>query len=625
MKKCLFIYILLSALLLWGCGGSSDDRLEPDVTLSVTPSLVTIDADAGREEFVVEASGNWTLSGIPEWCSSVRPDRGGAGKTTVSVGGKFYDGEQDRTATLTVTCGAKSIPVTLTQRGKRSILLSPDRIEPLACGGDSFEVRVEANFVYEVEIRQEGEPWLQQVGSLPKESGTLYFKAASNPGSARTAVVVFRDTQSDYETELPVIQLGDPIQQDRAVLKELYETAGGASWTRSDHWNSDRPLSEWYGITLEDGRVVGIDLPDNNLVGTLPAALGELALRSLTLRGNKLSGTLPAGLRENPSWKEMNAAETIYPQAEGFGFSYSDGEVTCLQRAVKGKGIDVVFLGDGFTARELVLGTGFEAMVEEALEMFFGVEPMTAYRDYFNVYSVAAVSQESGIGVTKAKDTKFKTYFKELIGPTMTTDETVAYAYVSKAPVTDYTRTLVIMLANTTKYGGTTMAWDDNRAIAICPNYPASNPEQVDSGWYGMAGLIRHEAVGHGFAKLDEEYTTAYLQGPGPDYAAWLAARHRRGHSLNIDTTNDPKAVCWSHFIGRAGYEEVGVFEGGGGYPQGVWRPEKEPTCMKDDRPYFNAPSREQIVRRIKTLAGESFDFEEFVRQDLAAKAKLRK
>lgn len=625
MKRYLFFHVLLSALLLCGCGGSSDDELQPDVTLSVTPSLVTIDADAGRDEFVVEASGDWTLSGVPEWCSSVRPNRGGAGKTAVSIVGKFYDGEQDRTATLTVTCGAKSVPVALTQRGKRSILLTPDRIEPLACGGDSFEVRAEANFAYKVEIRQEGDPWLRQVGSLPKENGTLYFEAAPNPGVAREAVVVFRDTQSDYEAKLAVTQLGAPIEQDRAVLKELYEMTGGTAWTRTDHWNSDRPLSEWYGITLEEGRVVGIDLPDNNLVGTLPAALGELALRSLTLRGNKLSGSLPAGLRANPLWKEMNAAETIYPQAEGFGFSYSDGEVTCLQRAAKGKGVDVVFLGDGFTARELVLGTGFDAMVEEALEAFFGVEPMTSCRDYFNVYSVAAVSQESGIGTTKAKDTKFKTYFKELIGQIMTTDETAAYAYVAKAPITDYTRTLVIMLANTTKYGGTTMAWDDNRSIAICPNYPASNPQQVSAGRYGLAGLIRHEAIGHGFAKLDEEYTTSFpQQRPGADYAAQLAERHRRGHSLNIDTTDDPQTVCWHHFIGRAGYDEVGVFEGGGGYPQGVWRPEKEPSCMQDNRPYFNAPSREQIVRRIKTLAGEEFDFEEFVRQDLAAKGKLR-
>lgn len=622
MRKYLFIHVLLSALLLCGCGDSSDEPQQPDVTLSATPSQVTIDADAGSAEFVVEASADWSLSGIPDWCGSVRPNRGSAGKTTVAVGGKFYDDEQDRSATLTVACGGKSVSVTLTQRGKRSVRLTPERIEPLAFGGDSFEVSVEANFSYKVEIRQEGGKWLQLVGGSPAANATLRFEASANPGIKRTAVIVFCDTQSDYEAELSVTQFGDPAQEDRAVLKELYAMTGGASWTRSDNWNGDRPLAEWFGITVENDRVVGIDLPDNNLTGTLPVALGGMALRSLTLRGNRLSGSLPAGLRTNPSWESFDAAETIYPQLAGFGFSYSDGEVTCLQRATKGRGIDVVLLGDGFTASELMLGTGFDAMVVEALDALFGVEPMSSYRAYFNVYCVAAESQESGIGVAEAKKTKFKTYFKDLIGATMTTDDAAAYAYVAKAQVTDYTRTLVIMLANTTKYGGTTLAWDDNRSISICPNYPASNPEHVNAGNFGMPGLIHHEVVGHGFAKLDEEYTTTYRQAPGAEYAAQLAERHRRGHSLNIDATGDPKTVCWSHFIGRAGYDEVRTFEGGGGYPEGVWRPEAGPTCMQDNRPYFNAPSREQIVRRIKTLAGETFDFEEFVRQDLASSAK---
>ena len=271
-------------------------------------------------------------------------------------------------------------------------------------------------------------------------------------------------------------------------------------------------------------------------------------------------------------------------------------------------------------ADELVLGKGFDAMVERALDAFFGVEPITSYKEYFNVYSVAAVSQESGIGVVQAKNTKFKTYFTELVGATMTTNDTEAYNYVAKVPVADYTRTLVIMLANTKKYGGTTLSWDDNRAISICPDYPEDNPEHVTAGGYGLAGLVRHEAVGHGFAKLDEEYITTYSGAPDAVYATRLEERHRRGHSLNIDTDNNPETVCWNHFIGRSGYEKVGVFEGGGGYPRGVWRPEEQPSCMQDNRPYFNAPSREQIVRRIMTLAGETYDFDEFVRQDISSR-----
>lgn len=615
-----FLYFFSSFMLLCSCNGPSGEQLTTETALSVTPQEITVGADAGRAEFVVEASDDWNLSGVPDWCGFVRPSNGAAGTTTVSVGGKFYDGEEARTATLTVTCGGKSIPVTLTQLGKKYILLTPDKVGPLSCDGDSFEVRVEANFTYEVEIRQEGNIWLSQTGTQPDESGMLYFVASSNSGVARTAVIVFHDTQSDYDAELAVTQFGNPYQQDRAALEELYRTAGGSSWTRNDKWNTDSPIEEWFGVNVEDGRVVGINLPDNNLTGTLPVSLGEMALHELVLKGNRLSGSLPAGLRMNPFWKDMDAATAIYPQEEGYGFSLADGEVTCFQRATKGKGVDVVLLGDGFTADELVLGKGFDAMVERALDAFFGVEPITSYKEYFNVYSVAAVSQESGIGVVQAKNTKFKTYFTELVGATMTTNDTEAYNYVAKVPVADYTRTLVIMLANTKKYGGTTLSWDDNRAISICPDYPEDNPEHVTAGGYGLAGLVRHEAVGHGFAKLDEEYITTYSGAPDAVYATRLEERHRRGHSLNIDTDNNPETVCWNHFIGRSGYEKVGVFEGGGGYPRGVWRPEEQPSCMQDNRPYFNAPSREQIVRRIMTLAGETYDFDEFIRQDISSR-----
>lgn len=607
-------------MLLCGCNGPSGEQLTTETALSVTPQEITVGADAGRAEFVVEASDDWNLSGIPDWCGFVRPDRGGAGKTTVSVGGKFYEGESDRTATMTVTCGTRSLPVTLVQQGKRTIRLTPDRIGALAYQGETFEVMVEANFTFEVEIRQEGEAWLQRTGNRQEGDGLLSFKALPNPGIARTAVIVFRDIQSDYEAELSVTQQGDPYQQDRAVLEELYRTAGGPSWTRNDKWNTDSPIEEWYGIEVDGGRVAGISLPDNNMVGTLPASLGDMALQELVLRGNRLSGSLPSGLRTSPYWKDMDAAAEIYPQADGYGFSLADGEVTCFQKATKGNGVNIVFLGDGFTSEDMVLGSGFDAMVERSIAAFFGVEPMTAYRAYFNVYSVAAVSQDRGIGVQAAKNTKFRTYFTGLVGATMTTDATEAYNYVAKSPVSDYTKTLVIMLANTTKYGGTTLMWDDNRAISICPDYPVDNPEHVTAGGYGLEGLVRHEAIGHGFAKLDEEYMTTYTGAPDAGYVAQLIERHRRGYSLNIDTDNNPETVCWSHFIGRSGYEKVGVFEGGGGYPRGVWRPEEQPSCMQDNRPYFNAPSREQIVRRIMTLAGETYDFDEFVRQDISSR-----
>ena len=39
-------------------------------------------------------------------------------------------------------------------------------------------------------------------------------------------------------------------------------------------------------------------------------------------------------------------------------------------------------------------------------------------------------------------------------------------------------------------------------------------------------------------------------------------------------------------------------------YAYGVWRPEQN-SCMIDNRPYYNSPSRFAIVRRILEIAGE--------------------
>ena len=49
----------------------------------------------------------------------------------------------------------------------------------------------------------------------------------------------------------------------------------------------------------------------------------------------------------------------------------------------------------------------------------------------------------------------------------------------------------------------------------------------------------------------------------------------------------------------------------------GVCVPEfKRNDCMFDNTPYFNAPSREQIVKHIMDIAGVEYRFEDFIEQD---------
>lgn len=72
----------------------------------------------------------------------------------------------------------------------------------------------------------------------------------------------------------PSLSLCDSFLQpssaaDREVLLALYRSTGGADWKNKRKWNTNAPLSKWNGVTVNDqGRVVELDLHDNNLRGT---------------------------------------------------------------------------------------------------------------------------------------------------------------------------------------------------------------------------------------------------------------------------------------------------------------------------------------------------------------------
>jgi Leucine-rich repeat (LRR) protein len=95
----------------------------------------------------------------------------------------------------------------------------------------------------------------------------------------------------------------------RQALIALYNATGGDAWTDNSGWKAEpvdtdgfaMPGTEngWYGVTTDLGSttVTGINLSANNLVGSLPTAIGDFpGLVSLNLHTNALSGSLPSSL-----------------------------------------------------------------------------------------------------------------------------------------------------------------------------------------------------------------------------------------------------------------------------------------------------------------------------------------
>ncbi|CAN0109764.1 unnamed protein product, partial [Ectocarpus sp. 8 AP-2014] len=95
---------------------------------------------------------------------------------------------------------------------------------------------------------------------------------------------------------------------DREALIVLFRLTGGAGWTRRDNWDTDAVLATWHGVRVNDqGRVVELILGRNNLQGTIPPELGNLAaLQQLDLGRNGLSGPIP------PELGKLAALEELY-------------------------------------------------------------------------------------------------------------------------------------------------------------------------------------------------------------------------------------------------------------------------------------------------------------------------
>jgi len=115
---------------------------------------------------------------------------------------------------------------------------------------------------------------------------------------------------------------------DKAALVELYEKTGGASWTRSTDAPNDEMMQpggnngwdlngdpcpinyneSWHGVACVDpcyypidgddcrfGRITGLQMQFNNLVGTIPELLFDklINLTTIDMSHNQISGTIP--------------------------------------------------------------------------------------------------------------------------------------------------------------------------------------------------------------------------------------------------------------------------------------------------------------------------------------------
>lgn len=343
----------------------------------------------------------------------------------------------------------------------------------------------------------------------------------------------------------------------------------------------------------------------------------------LTLTINEMPKGTSGGRKGDIVFRLKDKGYTTKCAVTQHDYEYAEDEIIQLQKATRGNkgGINLVFVGDGFNAEDIAKGTYLKTIKEE-VEHFFGVEPYTTYRNYFNVYTAIPVSLESGIGtVNTIRYTKFETTFT---GGGLKCNSNAVFDYALRMPTVtreNLKESLVVLIPNTGDYGGITEMYADGSAIAICPLSTDVYP-------YDKRGIIQHEAGGHGFGKLGDEYIyhNAFI-----DDCKCFCCGHTsefnnakaNGWYDNLSLTGKMHEVPWSHFIFDDRYSvRVDIFEGGYMHTRGVYRSEQN-SCMNNNIPYFSAISRESIVKRIKRYAGEPYSFEEFVALDKKTAAEV--
>lgn len=316
----------------------------------------------------------------------------------------------------------------------------------------------------------------------------------------------------------------------------------------------------------------------------------------------------------NPVTVKQEARPDYY-----FSTDYSqDGVVTLLQQATEGNGINIVLMGDAFSDRQIADGT-YAGIMYKMADAFFSEEPYKSFRSLFNVSMVNVVSETEGY---EHGGQALETYFGN--GTTVGGNDGKCMGYaeeiVGSAKIPS---TLIIVAMNSSKYAGTCWMYypssgDYGQGVSVA-YFPIGSDDEA------LSNVLHHEAGGHGFAKLGDEY--AYeSQGSIPaseiEKCNQLAVY---GWWKNVDFTAVASDVKWSKFLSdnRYAYDGLGVYEGAYTYWTGAYRPTVN-SIMRYNTDGFNAPSREAIWYRIHKLAyGDNwqYDYEEFVAYD----AKNRK
>lgn len=275
MKQNLFVLPVLGLLLML-CQGCSEDKEEnppapesPSITVESEEDIPVFDTAGGTLALTFTTTSDWTASvdGAASGWLSVSPASGEAGTHTLSLVTTANDSYDERNASVTITSGSVKKTITVTQKQKDALLLTSNKVELEAEGGD-FSIDLQANVEVTYEIESGAQTWLTPVArSRGLTSSVLAFHAEANEEAEARQDVIKLAGGNGLTEEVTVYQMGTGptllLSQSEYIVSSAGETIQvelrsntayeiempGVDWLRE---NSSRSLSTYTHYFIVD-------------------------------------------------------------------------------------------------------------------------------------------------------------------------------------------------------------------------------------------------------------------------------------------------------------------------------------------------------------------------------------
>lgn len=313
---------------------------------------------------------------------------------------------------------------------------------------------------------------------------------------------------------------------------------------------------------------------------------------------------------------------TITQKATGTSLTgnyYSNGDKLLLNQktASCANALNIVILGDGYQKKDLLKGGKFERSARSAMDSFFGVEPYKTFKDRFNVYMVAYESPNEGPRLESVAEGQHVTYFgtwykgagNTLVGyNSQNKIRDIVQNTVGLDTNEEFYRTIVILLVNSSESLGSTdyLVMQATSTLPTGEGYASFAIAILAANSQGTSGLVRHEAGGHAFGRLGDEYPVDWYT------VSLVNERHGYGFYRNVATNTS----YWSAFT-NAGYGSDKVTYDSYG-SNGLYRSTHESGIMWNNNGNFNAVSRHAIYERIinQTEGSSAYSWQKFLEYD---------